>query len=192
MLRRVLACTSRSRPANLCYLPVVPRSYSPQGLLKLDPPYQQPAYQGAPLPFCQQHSCSCCNASHTLAILRTVQPVLADTSFPPMCAKYLAELACMPCDPEVGVGRRSALCGGFCSQVYEACRCVWRLLYRPLVITGCMSLSSIVTATWSQLCRRCWEAPELLVPFPLLDVAQLRLKLVASSFAVRLQIAVTI
>jgi hypothetical protein len=48
-----------------------------------------------------QYQCSCCNASHALAIQRSVQPLLLDEELGLSCKAGLMMLACKLCDPQV-------------------------------------------------------------------------------------------
>jgi hypothetical protein len=48
-----------------------------------------------------QYQCSCCNASHALAIQRSVQPLLLDDELGLSCKAGLVMLACKICDPQV-------------------------------------------------------------------------------------------
>lgn len=48
-----------------------------------------------------QYRCSCCNASHALAIQRSVAPLLADEELGLACKAGLVALACRLCDPQV-------------------------------------------------------------------------------------------
>eukprot|EP00873_Tetraselmis_striata_P006548 jgi/Tetstr1/426812/TSEL_017027.t1 len=94
----------------------------PQGLLKLDEPFQQPGRPAMALPFCNQYgACTCCNASHAVAIHRSVAGVLADESMAHGCRRLTGQIACRLCDPLVGVGRQGALCPALCRDWYAAC-----------------------------------------------------------------------
>jgi hypothetical protein len=52
-------------------------------------------------PLLLQYQCSCCNASHALAIQRSVQPLLLDDELGLSCKAGLVMLACRICDPQV-------------------------------------------------------------------------------------------
>ncbi|KAF6256704.1 hypothetical protein COO60DRAFT_83730 [Scenedesmus sp. NREL 46B-D3] len=73
------------------------------------------------LPFCDKYKCSCCNASHALAIQRSVQHLLLDEELGLSCKAGLVMLACRLCDPQVGVGNVTSVCQSTCDSVYEAC-----------------------------------------------------------------------
>jgi hypothetical protein len=48
-----------------------------------------------------QYRCSCCNASHALAIQRSVQQLLLDDELGLPCKAGLVMMACRLCDPRV-------------------------------------------------------------------------------------------
>ena len=93
-----------------------------QGLLKLDKPYKQPSNSDILFPFCEQYQhCSCCNASHVVAVSRT----LAAQDSAPLssgCQAMTAKLACSICDPEVGTGGKQRICANTCTQWYSQCQ----------------------------------------------------------------------
>jgi len=94
-----------------------------QGILRLDEPFPHPGPATVHLPFCGQYqSCTCCNASHAVAIRRSISGVLVDANMSANCRKLTAEIACRPCDPSVGVGMQSTVCKSFCGEWYRACR----------------------------------------------------------------------
>ena len=87
---------SRCAPASQTYNCV-------QGQLLLDEPYPLPRPQSAAnLPFCTDFkSCSCCNASHSNTIERSLAAELSDTSISDACKVALRRHRCSVCDPEV-------------------------------------------------------------------------------------------
>uniref|UniRef100_A0A383WEW0 Folate receptor-like domain-containing protein n=1 Tax=Tetradesmus obliquus TaxID=3088 RepID=A0A383WEW0_TETOB len=101
-----------------CWITATEPVCKQQGLLMLDEPH--PPYR-VRLPFCDKYRCSCCNASHALAIQRSVAPLLADEELGLACKAGLVALACRLCDPRVGVGNVTTVCESMCDRVYEAC-----------------------------------------------------------------------
>lgn len=93
-----------------------------QGLLKLDKPFPPPSYSEITFPFCKQYQqCSCCNASHVVALERSLQTY--DTEpFSSSCQAMTAQLACRICDPEVGTGQKQRLCASTCQKWYSSCQ----------------------------------------------------------------------
>ena len=93
-----------------------------QGLLKLDRPYQRPSQSEILFPFCQQYQqCSCCNASHVVAVERNLQT--SDSSaLSASCSALTAQLACSICDPEVGTAQKQHVCTATCQQWYRRCQ----------------------------------------------------------------------
>ncbi len=93
-----------------------------QGLLKLDKPFPQPSYSEITFPYCEQHQqCSCCNASHVVALQRSLQTHDAEP-LSEGCNAMTAQLACRICDPEVGTGQKQHVCAHICQQWYSRCR----------------------------------------------------------------------
>lgn len=93
-----------------------------QGLLKLDRPYQRPSQSDILFPFCQQYQqCSCCNASHVLAVERNIQTQDSST-LSASCNTMTAQLACSICDPEVGTAQKQHVCTATCQQWFNRCR----------------------------------------------------------------------
>ena len=93
-----------------------------QGLLKLDKPFPPPSYSEITFPFCEQYQqCSCCNASHVVALERSLQTY--DTEpLSSSCEAMTAQLACRICDPEVGTGQKQRLCASTCQKWYSRCQ----------------------------------------------------------------------
>lgn len=93
-----------------------------QGILKLDQPYKKPSKSALSFSLCQQYQrCSCCNASHALAIHRSLQSTDAE----PMsdgCYAITAQMACRSCDPEVGMGLKDRVCTHTCQNWLNACQ----------------------------------------------------------------------
>lgn len=91
-------------------------------MLKLDKPFPPPSYSEITFPFCEQYQqCSCCNASHVVALARSLQT--HDTE--PLsdgCQAMTAQLACKICDPEVGIGQKHQLCAQTCHRWYSRCQ----------------------------------------------------------------------
>lgn len=91
-------------------------------MLKLDKPFPPPSYSEITFPFCEQYQqCSCCNASHVVALARSLQT--HDTE--PLsdgCQAMTAQLACKICDPEVGTGQKQQLCAQTCHRWYSRCQ----------------------------------------------------------------------
>lgn len=94
----------------------------PQGLLKLDKPFPQPSYSDIAFPFCEQYQqCSCCNASHVVALERSLQTY--DTEpLSSSCQSMTAQLACRICDPKVGTGQKQRVCASTCQKWYSQCQ----------------------------------------------------------------------
>ncbi|KAL3135627.1 hypothetical protein ABBQ38_006108 [Trebouxia sp. C0009 RCD-2024] len=94
----------------------------PQGLLKLDRPYQKPSQSEILFPFCQQYQhCSCCNASHVVAVERSLQTV-DSSALSASCGAMTAQLACSICDPEIGTAQKQHICAATCQQWYKRCQ----------------------------------------------------------------------
>ena len=92
-----------------------------QGLLKLDRPYPKPARSDILFPFCQQYQqCSCCNASHVVAIERSLQSPDSEV-LSPGCSAMTAQLACSICDPDIGTSKRQQVCASTCQRWYSRC-----------------------------------------------------------------------
>ncbi len=93
-----------------------------QGLLKLDKPFPPPSYSEITFPFCEQYQqCSCCNASHVVALERSL--LTYDTEpLSSSCEALTAQLACRICDPEVGTGQKQRLCASTCQKWYSRCQ----------------------------------------------------------------------
>ncbi|DBA66916.1 TPA: hypothetical protein ACH3X2_002035 [Trebouxia sp. C0005] len=93
-----------------------------QGLLKLDRPFPPPSYSEITFPFCEQYQqCSCCNASHVVALERSLQTY--DTEpLSSSCQAMTAQLACRICDPEVGTGQKQRVCASTCQKWYSRCQ----------------------------------------------------------------------
>jgi hypothetical protein len=68
-----------------------------------------------------QYSCSCCNASHALTIARAYARATDGGELSPACRRAQRQLACRPCDPEVGTGLKAAVCRATCDSIYAAC-----------------------------------------------------------------------
>lgn len=94
----------------------------PQGFLKLDKPYEGPGHSEILFPYCEQHQqCSCCNASHVVAIGRSLQ--LYDIEpLSESCSTMTEQLACRICDPEVGTGLKQRVCARTCEKWFSRCR----------------------------------------------------------------------
>jgi len=93
-----------------------------QGLLKLDKPVPPPSYSEITFPFCEQYQqCSCCNASHVVALERSLQTHDAER-LSSSCQAMTAQLACRICDPEVGTGQKQRLCASTCQKWYSRCQ----------------------------------------------------------------------
>lgn len=93
-----------------------------QGLLKLDRPYQRPSQSEILFPFCQQYQqCSCCNASHVVAVERNLQTQDSST-LSAGCSAMTAQLACSICDPEVGTAQKQHVCKATCQQWFTRCQ----------------------------------------------------------------------
>jgi cobalamin biosynthesis Mg chelatase CobN len=94
----------------------------PQGVLKLDKPFPPPSYSEITFPFCKQYQqCSCCNASHVVALERSLQTY--DTEpLSSSCQAMTAQLACRICDPEVGTGQKQQVCASTCQKWYSRCQ----------------------------------------------------------------------
>lgn len=58
-----------------------------------------------------QYGCSCCNASHAMAVLKAVRPILDDADLSKGCKEGLVNAACRICDPEVCWVWHKAVCG---------------------------------------------------------------------------------
>lgn len=94
--------------------------------MRLDVPSQRPRNPDIALPFCsevpalmhspqieksnilnvmswslQYQSCTCCNASHAVAIRRTLVSVLKDKGMSSSCKQLSKQFACRVCDPWV-------------------------------------------------------------------------------------------
>lgn len=92
-----------------------------QGMLRLDQPYKKPTKSALPFSLCQQYQqCTCCNASHVLAIHRSLQ-VVDSEPMSDACYAMTAQLACRPCDPEVGMGLKERVCLQTCQNWLHAC-----------------------------------------------------------------------
>ena len=93
-----------------------------QGLLKLDRPYQRPSQSEILFPFCQQYQqCSCCNASHVVAVERSLQ-THGSSTLSASCSAMTAQLACSMCDPEVGTAQKQYVCTAPCQQWFRKCQ----------------------------------------------------------------------
>ena len=91
-------------------------------MLKLDKPFPSPSYSEITFPFCEQYQqCSCCNASHVVALERSLQTY--DTEpLSSSCQAMTAQLACRICDPEVGTGQKQRVCANTCQKWYSRCQ----------------------------------------------------------------------
>lgn len=93
-----------------------------QGLLKLDRPYPRPFQSEILFPFCQQYQqCSCCNASHVVAVERSLQ-TQDSSALSASCSAMTAQLACSICDPEVGTAQKQHVCTATCQQWFRGCQ----------------------------------------------------------------------
>ncbi|KIZ02645.1 hypothetical protein MNEG_5314 [Monoraphidium neglectum] len=90
------------------------------GLIKLEEPRGPPAR--VQLPFCKEFGCSCCASRHALSIARAFSRTTDGGDTSDACVAALRLLACRPCDPEVGVGSKPAVCLQTCDATFDACR----------------------------------------------------------------------
>ena len=90
--------------------------------MRLDQPYKKPSNSPLPFSLCDQYQhCSCCNASHTIAIQRTLHVTEAEP-LSEECYAMMAQIACRPCDPEVGMGQKERACSRTCQKWFNRCR----------------------------------------------------------------------
>jgi len=95
----------------------------PQGLLILDEPYRRPGNPALDLPFCSEHQrCTCCNASHAIAIQRQLSGLIGDASTTSQCKSISKKMFCRVCDPQVGAGVKTSVCRTTCDSWYSSCQ----------------------------------------------------------------------
>eukprot|EP01083_Nonionella_stella_P150153 477848_1 len=74
------------------------------------------------LRFCNQHRLStCCNRTHTEAIIGSAHAYLTD-EFGAGCRDLGLAVACSPCDYEMGIGKKIGICKSLCVRWFGACR----------------------------------------------------------------------
>ena len=117
-----------------------------QGVLRLDQPYKKPSASHISFNLCQQYQhCSCCNASHTVAIQRALQVSEAEP-LSDDCYAVTAQLACRPCDPEVGMGQKDRICSRTCQKWFDRCRLdffSYNVLSQSLEVCGTKAASAV-------------------------------------------------
>lgn len=114
--------------------------------MRLDQPYKKPSNSQLPFSLCDQYQhCSCCNASHTIAIQRSLQVTEAEP-LSEECYAMMAQIACRPCDPEVGMGRKERVCSSTCQKWFNRCRhdfFSYNMLSQSLEVCGAKAASAV-------------------------------------------------